>query len=463
MKKGPGLLAVGCLSLLLGGCALFELAKVRETEKLDAEYGRISGSVSPGDVEATWMVIYVFKVACDEDWSNVRQRVADGTLKADPDTWSPEIDALFDRIDRKVSLAEHMVRQRPGVWWVDLAPGCYGVGAFADLDRDYKYDDEPVALAVASLDRLVELEAGEEVEGVELVIDSRARMRGRFDPVAEQMRAGGLRTHEEQLLVNVSEVFVEGEVVPLSDPRFAAESGKIGYFEIYRFLQDVGPGIYFLEAYDPRKIPVLFVHGALGYPQEFASLIEGLDRSRFQPWLYFYPSGAELGIVAEYLTRAVTSLRLRFDFDELAVVAHSMGGLVARDFILRNHEEAVGDPIKLFVSFSTPWSGVPSAAAGVEKSPFVVPSWRDVKPDSPFLQGLFFQEPEDGERRRLPRELEYHLLFGVDDETIPLASAIRWEALREADARWPLPYGHADVLKGPEASKLLNEVLDRAY
>ena len=29
---------------------------------------------------------------------------------------------------------------------------------------------------------------------------------------------------------------------------------------------------------DPDRIPVVFVHGALGYPQQFESLIEGLDR-----------------------------------------------------------------------------------------------------------------------------------------------------------------------------------------
>ena len=63
---------------------------------------------------------------------------------------------------------------------------------------------------------------------------------------------------------------------------------------------------------------------------------------------------AELDAVAEYLTRVVTNLRLRHGFDELAVVAHSMGGLVAREFILRNHDRARRDPVGLFVTISTP-------------------------------------------------------------------------------------------------------------
>jgi pimeloyl-ACP methyl ester carboxylesterase len=441
-----------------------ELAKVRETEQLDRGFGRISGTVSPGDVQAEWMVVYLLKVECDEDWARLRQQVAGGTLSGDPATWSPAVLEAFDRIDATSFLAEHVVLERPGVWWAELAAGCYAVGAFADLDRDYRYDDEPVAGSLDSVDRLIELRAGDQVEGVELVIDSQSRIRGRFDLAAEGMRTGGLRTHDQQLLVSVGEVSVEGEVVDLADARFGAENGRLGYFQIYPFLLEVGAGIFFLEEYDPGKVPVLFVHGALGYPQEFAGLIAGLDSERYQPWFFFYPSGGALEAVAEYLTRLVTSLRLRLrhDFDELAVVAHSMGGLVSREFILRHHERSRGDPIDLFVSISTPWGGVPSAEAGVDSSPFVVPSWRDLTPKSPFLTGLFFTEP-GVERRRLPGELQYHLLFSVGDQTVPLTSLIRWEALREAEERWPLPYGHADVLASPEASRLLNEVLDRAH
>jgi hypothetical protein len=51
----------------------------------------------------------------------------------------------------------------------------------------------------------------------------------------------------------------------------------------------------------------------------------------------------------------------------------------------------------------------------------------------------------------------------VQDQTIPLASAIRWEAVREARDRWPLPYGHVDVLESREAADLLNEALARTY
>ena len=463
MSRRSRFLVAGCLPLLLGSCTFFDLMKVRETEKMDAGYARVSGTVSPGEVKADWMVVYLAKVPCNEDWTTLRERVASGNLSGNPSAWSTSDKERFDRLGQKAVMAEHIVLQRPGVWWADLAPGCYGIGAFADLNRNYRYDSEPVASSAGSIDRLLELSPGDRVEDIELVIDAKARLLGGFDLVTERIVEGKLRSHGEQLLLSVSDVSVEGEVVPLSDARFGSENGRLGYFQIYRFLWDVGPGIYFLEEYDPKRIPVLYVHGALGYPQEFGSLIASLDRTRFQPWVFFYPSGAELGAISEYLTRVVTNLRLRLDIDALAVVAHSMGGLVAREFVLRNHQRAVGDPVEAFVTLSTPWGGVPSAAQGADRSPFVVPSWRDVKPDSKFLTGLFFEDEAADVRRFLPKKLSTRLLFGVKDETIPLTSAIRWEALEEADGRWPLPYGHVDILKSPEAAQLVNELLDGAH
>jgi pimeloyl-ACP methyl ester carboxylesterase len=223
----------------------------------------------------------------------------------------------------------------------------------------------------------------------------------------------------------------------------------------------VGPGIYFLEAYDPGRIPVLFVHGALGSPQDFASLIDRLDRGRYQPWVFFYPSGARLSGVSDLMSQLVTRLRLRLGLRALVVVAHSMGGLVARSFILKHHDQAREDPVKLFVAISTPWGGVESAELGAH-SPIVVPSWRDLAPTSEFLHRLFFEDSRKGPRpRRLPPGLAFHLIFGVLDPEKSLASAVRWEAVREAADRWPLAYGHDDILESPEARTVLGEILTR--
>ena len=53
------------------------------------------------------------------------------------------------------------------------------------------------------------------------------------------------------------------------------------------------------------------------------------------------------------------------------------------------------------------------------------------------------------------------MMFGVADKTVPATSLIRWEALRDASGRWPLPYDHTTILRSPEASQLLGEILAR--
>jgi len=464
MKVLARLLPVALVAALTfaTGCVIGDLLKVRETEQKAAEYAYLAGTVATQTPSAHWMVIFIAWVPCDEDWRALREAVASGAMASLPETWSPEIHELTDRIEPKVTLSEHVVLQRPGSWHVRLLPGCYGVGAWEDVNKDYKYNDEPAAAAVADADRLFELTAGERREGVEIVIPAEGRLLEReVDPVAEQVRDLTARPHAEQLLVSLDQVAADGAIADLGDPRFGKENGKLGYFDVFTFLWDVGPGIYFLEPYDPNKIPVLFVHGALGYPQEFEAIVESLDRTRFQPWLFYYPSGADLDGVSDFLSQRVARQQLRHGFKKLVVVAHSMGGLVSRSFILEHHEQAREDPVRLFVSISTPWGGVASAAKGVEQSPIVVRSWRDIAPDSEFLRGLFFEDPEAQTRRPLPDQVNHQLIFGVEDQTISLASAVRWEALRDAEDRWPLAYDHTKILQSPELFTLIEEILAR--
>jgi len=47
--------------------------------------------------------------------------------------------------------------------------------------------------------------------------------------------------------------------------------------------------LFFKEKYDPGKIPVLFVHGAVGTPLGWENIVGHMDLDRFQPWFYYYP------------------------------------------------------------------------------------------------------------------------------------------------------------------------------
>ncbi|HEY8152838.1 MAG TPA: hypothetical protein VII72_01780 [Myxococcota bacterium] len=455
--SGARLLALALLASLLAGCAVGDLLEVRRSQQILAEQSYLGGSVEAADGSDGWLVVLVASFPCDEDWSAIRDSVVRGENPSQ--SADPELRAAFARARGKLELVSHTLLQRPGRWYAGLVPGCYAVGAFQDLNRDQRYSDEP-ALNVLHPEQLVELAPGQRVDGMRLVVPRDGRfVLDSFDPLARQAADLAVRSHEDQTFVSLDQLAVEGKLVDLADPAFGEASGKLGFLDVYEFAWKLGPGVYFLEPYDPNKIPVLFVHGAEGYPQQFAKLIAGLDRKRFQPWFFFYPSGARLEAVAHFLTERIAGLEARYGFQKMAVVAHSMGGLVSRAFLLEHHGRVENDPIHLFVSFSTPWEGVASAKMGVERSPVVIDSWRDVAQDSEFIQAMFFEDKEAKQPRHLPDSIAYHMVFGVQDQTISVPSAIRWQVVREAKNRWPLPFGHVDILSSPEASLLLNEML----
>jgi len=410
------------------------------------------------------MVVLLMRIPCDDDWHAILAARDRGDLDVPPAQWTEDVRALHERLRDKLEIASHVLLQRSGRWYDRVAPGCYAVSAFEDLNHNYRYDDEPAATVLTDPDRLLELRPGDRREGIDIVIPPDGRfLAAPFGIPRRRLDAFAARSPDEQLLVSLEEVSVEGEVADLSAPRFGAENGRLGYFDIYSFAWKVHPGIYFAESYDPQKIPVLFVHGATGCPSEFAALAAGLDPTRYQPWFFFYPSGMALGGSSDFLQQQVAKLQLRLGFSRLAVVAHSMGGLVARAFVLRNHERMADDPVRLFVAISTPWGGVTSAQKGAENSPIVVPSWRDIATGSAFLGELFFADyPTMRVRRRLPPEVSFYLVFGVDDTTISLPSAVRWEAIRDAKERWPLAYDHTRILQSPELVTLLRDILKRS-
>ena len=85
-------------------------------------------------------------------------------------------------------------------------------------------------------------------------------------------------------------------------------------------------------------------------------------------------------------------LQLRHGFTSYHVIAHSMGGLVSRGFILRNQTGLSRAHIPLYVTISTPWAGHKAAESGIKYAPAVVGVWNDMAPKSAYLTDLFSSE-----------------------------------------------------------------------
>jgi pimeloyl-ACP methyl ester carboxylesterase len=136
---------------------------------------------------------------------------------------------------------------------------------------------------------------------------------------------------------------VEGKARPLE----ADFSAPISYYKPPKNLLLVGflsgirgskyaekTGLYFLQPYDPDRIPIVFVHGLFSTPFTWIETINGLQadpeiRKRYQFWVFAYPTGNPI---------LYSALRLREEFvkvDKLypnhkpyVVVGHSMGGML---------------------------------------------------------------------------------------------------------------------------------------
>lgn len=104
-------------------------------------------------------------------------------------------------------------------------------------------------------------------------------------------------------------------------------------------------GLYFLQPYDPKKIPLVFVHGLISSPDAFKNAINDLApepwfRKNYQIWLYNYPTGnpwaysamnfrTKMKEAAAYARAHGGSAQL----DRMVIAAHSMGGLVTRSSV----------------------------------------------------------------------------------------------------------------------------------
>lgn len=371
-----------------------------------------------------------------------------GTVYVEDWNGAPIVAAVLEVPDdprRPFLVGDYQILDRPGQTYSFLVPALrYRIVAFEDTSRDLEYtNDERVAPWNEFHDLVTE--PGSRHPGLDLTLAGPP-------PLGEEMPAYlGPSGAERSLWV--------GDVVPLEDARFDAESGRMGMLEPLQFTRDVGSGIFLLQPYEPDRIPVLFVHGIAGNPQEFTELVAGLDRGRFQPWVMQYASGFSLEMVTRYADRALDELVAIHRPAAICVVAHSMGGVVMRE-ALGLFAEGSGrtTTVPLFVTLASPVGGHPAAAAGAH-APIVLPVWRSMVPDGPFITSLY--------RRHLPGETRYDLFValgtdgGETDGVVPVASQLRPEARTEAALERSFVDTHTGILRDPEVAALLHEELAR--
>jgi len=328
---------------------------------------------------------------------------------------------------------------------LSVLPGQFVLAAFIDVDGNGRFTPGEHGFYHPG-PRIFTVAAQETVKVPDLVID------GTLAPPASDV----------ELAEDVAKYAQNaGRVASLDDPVFSPANSAMGMWQPLDFLKQVGGGLYLLQEYEPGQIPIVFVHGMGGNPNDWRRAIEGLDRTRYQPWVFFYPSGIRLDMLSDAFVRQVRALKERHGVERFAVAAHSMGGLVTRSFVKKYVEQYAAADLLFVMTVNSPMDGMASAAAGVAHSPIVLPAWRDVAVGSDFMQDL--------SAWHWPKGVPYHLVFSFQtgdssDGTIPLESQLPPALQGEAVRLYGFHDSHVGTLSNPgfldQFSAILREAAD---
>lgn len=343
-----------------------------------------------------------------------------------------------------LEMLRHQPAQKNGEYKMNLLPGRYAISAFIDENDNAVVDQGEHGFYPGMESRyplIYNLSAKDEVSIPAMTIKSE------IQPPSDITVTDALSNAMKNT----------GTVTTLDNPMFAPKNARMALWRPMDFAEQFGGGVLFLEPYDAQKIPLLFVHGIGGSAREFSDIIATLDRQRFQPWVYQYPSGLSLGLVSDFLGQALSSLHAIYNFPQLVLVAHSMGGLLSRDFVLTHAATEAPFKLALVMTINSPLHGIDSAAKGIKVSPIIIPSWRDVATGSAFILNTH--------AKTWPKDVPYHLVFsylpGKDgDGVVPVSKQLSRSLQREARAIHGFEAGHAKILREPEFIELLNSTIN---
>jgi pimeloyl-ACP methyl ester carboxylesterase len=100
--------------------------------------------------------------------------------------------------------------------------------------------------------------------------------------------------------------------------------------------------LYRMDVYDPKRIPVVFVHGLMSDPHIWLNVVNAISadpelRAAYQPWYFLYPTALGIPQSSAMLRDSLRQMLKYYDPDHndpgpknMVLVGHSMGGLVSR-------------------------------------------------------------------------------------------------------------------------------------
>ncbi|MBN2040508.1 MAG: hypothetical protein JW864_10720 [Spirochaetes bacterium] len=420
------LLLTICLLFLSASCSIFDfnksdLFRVKNGKSVDIKkYPEINSSVIMGKIDLPPAI------------SQNQQAVV---ISAYPAKVSGK---------KKDVSSHHSILDRTDEFMLYLPAGDYYLYVFADLNNDFLFKENEVIGTYGKPD-IIHLTDNEIKSNINLkIVNGITKLPSGFSV--------------EYNYESVEYIGKNGQVRKLYSEIFSPDNAKIGWWHPSLFMKAFGANIYLTEDYNPKKIPVLFVHGAQGSPHDFANLYVRLRKSDYQLIFFYYPSGMRLPMLSELLYLKINNLKSVFGFKKMYLIAHSMGGLVSRSMITNYYsgysviekKYRTDNYIKAFITLATPWSGFGSANAGLKTSPYVIPSWIDVSEQSMFIKTNL--------KKNIPRGMDYYLFYGKLDKTSK-GRALDSRVYSEAKGIYGYNADHNSILTEKEVIDKLMQVL----
>jgi triacylglycerol esterase/lipase EstA (alpha/beta hydrolase family) len=364
----------------------------------------------------------------------------------------PVVVAAYSKIDSKRTIVHYTTLHELGPYELMVPAGTHNIVAFGDKNKNLTYDKGEPSGQILSAEQF-SASPGGVVGNLDIVFSEQNNEKIDF-PLGSKIPPKKYNSFHSTC---------PGAIAEMDDFVFSDEYGKKGFWNGLEFFREIGGNVYFLEKYDPSKIPILFVHGAAGSPQNWQTFFESIDRNKYQPWFFYYPSGSSIDSMSHLLLWKIQNLQTKYKFKELYITAHSMGGLVARSFMVNYGH--LFPSITNFISISTPWGGEELAELGVKYSPGVIPAWRDMQPESEFINSIF--------RKKIPPGVDYYLFFGHkgnrnilrpnNDKAVTLASQLDQRSQRDAKMIYGFNEDHVSILSSKQVISHYNAILADIY
>jgi pimeloyl-ACP methyl ester carboxylesterase len=136
-----------------------------------------------------------------------------------------------------------------------------------------------------------------------------------------------------------------------------------------------------VQPYDPKKIPVLFVHGLQSTPVSWVPIVNAIWsdpvlRQNYQVWVFDYPTGYPVPYSALLLRRQLNALDKAFpNHRPIVLVGHSMGGILSRLMIT----DSRGDKLwRYFFGKSPAQTNLSPESKALIREAFIFKPQRDV-------------------------------------------------------------------------------------